>query len=434
MGPLPGLTLWGLHTHCNLAPYPLGRPTCPPLHEGACVPWRLGHPHCSLALPAPSLPCLPRPATQPCGVFGDLAYGMAERLHRHDPQFLRRIATSRSATHHGAGRPVSVLEQGHHRGLGCTGRDFLGQSARGFRAGAGTLHLGQLSAHLIVLQRRRGAQLWLASFDIVKCFDSLPWWALFGTLRHAGVPSAIVDCFKSFYSQLLRRFRYGQVDGDVWRATNGLAQGCPASPDLLNILFEAFHRWAAAAGFGVSVAGHHIGSASFADDLALFAGSLAEMQQLIGAYLEWCSLLGVKVTKVQVWSSLGPGRAVAVSSDTILTVPQFRIVGVMLGSDEAAATSAHFQPRLAKAIATAQRLQALQVPASITAQLWRTTVLPQALYGCEIRDVSPAALRPLLSAGLTAICSKHPLALNIWRAVELVTSGPLGDTSLQGVF
>ena len=310
-------------------------------------------------------------------------------------------------------------------------RDFLGQSAMGFRAGAGTLHLAQLLADLIVLQRRRGAQLWLASFDIVKCFDSLPWWALFGTLRHAGVPSAIVDCFKSFYSQLLRRFRYGQVDGDVWRATNGLAQGCPASPDLLNILFEAFHRWAAAAGFGVSVAGHRIASASFADDLALVAGSLAEMQQLIGAYLEWCSLLGVKVTKVQVWSSLGPGRAVAVSSDTILTVPQFRIVGVMLGSDEAAATSAHFQPRLAKAIATAQRLQALQVPASITAQLWRTTVLPQALYGCEIRDVSPAALRPLLSAGLTAICSKHPLALNIWRAVELVTCGPLGDTSLR---
>ena len=29
-----------------------------------------------------------------------------------------------------------------------------------------------------------------------------------------------------------------------WSMSNGLAQGCPASPDLLNILFEPFHRWA----------------------------------------------------------------------------------------------------------------------------------------------------------------------------------------------
>ena len=185
----------------------------------------------------------------------------------------------------------------------------------GFRAGAGTVHLVQLQllTDLIALQRRRGAELWLVSFDIVKCFDSLPWWAIFGTLRRAGVSSTIVECFASFYRSLRRRFRYGQVDGDVWEATNGLAQGCPASPDLLNILFETFHRWAMSAGFGVSVAGQRVASASFADDLSLVATSLTEAQQLITAYLEWCSLLGIKVTKVQVWSSLGAGQPVTIA-------------------------------------------------------------------------------------------------------------------------
>ena len=74
-----------------------------------------------------------------------------------------------------------------------------------------------------------------------KCFDSLPWWAVFGFLRHAGVRESVVRCFEAFYRELWRRFRYGQVDGDVWQATNGLAQGCPMSPDLLNMLLEAFH-------------------------------------------------------------------------------------------------------------------------------------------------------------------------------------------------
>jgi len=62
-------------------------------------------------------------------------------------------------------------------------------------------------------------------------------------LARVGVGSATVGCFRSFYSQLRQRFRYGQVDGSEWSMANGLAQGCPASPDLLNILYEAFHRW-----------------------------------------------------------------------------------------------------------------------------------------------------------------------------------------------
>ena len=84
---------------------------------------------------------------------------------------------------------------------------YLGPAAMGFRAQAGTLHLAQLIADLIRLQRGRGQELWLASFDVEKCFDSLPWWAVFGVLRHAGVRESVVQCFEDFYRGLRRRFR-----------------------------------------------------------------------------------------------------------------------------------------------------------------------------------------------------------------------------------
>ena len=64
---------------------------------------------------------------------------------------------------------------------------FLGPTAMGVRAGAGTLHVVQLLSDLIALQRRRREGLWLASFDLQKCYDTLPWWAVFGVLRQAGV-------------------------------------------------------------------------------------------------------------------------------------------------------------------------------------------------------------------------------------------------------
>jgi hypothetical protein len=310
-------------------------------------------------------------------------------------------------------------------------KEFLGPSAMGFRAGAGTLHLAQLLSDLITHQARRRSQLWLASFDVEKCFDSLPWWAVFGTLRKAGVRPNLVQCLEAFYKDLRRRFRYGQVDGTVWHAANGLAQGCPASPDLLNFLFEAFHRWALAAGHGVEVGQLRIPSASFADDLALIAGSLEEMEVLIDAYLEWCGLLGVKVTKVQVWSSCGSGHTVKVGSGSVVTSPTFRIVGMVLGSCEKTASDQHFLPRLNKALATAKRLQALELPSSIVALLWRTTVLSQALYGCELRTLSPAKVQPLSTLGRALASPKPPLSLNPWRAPEVVGGLPLGDSAVK---
>ena len=124
-------------------------------------------------------------------------------------------------------------------------------------------------------------------------------------LDRAGVRPSVVKAFRAFYRDLRRRFRYGHVEGEIWRATNGVAQGCPASPDLLNLLFEAFHRWAQASNLGVLVAGLRIASVSFADDAALAAGSQDNIEELITAYLEWCGLLGMQVTKVQIWCNSG---------------------------------------------------------------------------------------------------------------------------------
>ena len=131
--------------------------------------------------------------------------------------------------------------------------ECLGPSVTGFRAQSVPLYLAQLLSELISLQARRKAPLWLISFDTEKRFPSLPWWGLFGVLTAIGVDKRIVECLKNFYIKLRHRFRYGQVDGSEWSMANGLAQGCPASPDLMNTLFEPFQRWAADQKKGVSV-------------------------------------------------------------------------------------------------------------------------------------------------------------------------------------
>jgi hypothetical protein len=312
-------------------------------------------------------------------------------------------------------RPITVLEvlyrlwaKGIVTAWGPTLQNgLLSDTAFGFRSGRGTLHAAQVVADLLSRQRSRRAELWLVSFDLAKCFDSLPWWAVFRMLRAAGVEERVVACFRAFYRDVRRRFRYGAVLGEPWQAANGLAQGCPASPDLLNVLFEPFHQWAAAERLGIDMGDLPVVSVSFADDLVLLAPTLADTKQLLAAYLQWCALLGVKVTKVQAWSSLGPGHAVAVGPSTITTTEHFRFVGIELGLPGSKADAAHWQPRLGNALTTAQRLRTLLLPAALQATLWRTTVLPKALYGCELRDVPTTVITPWSPPGRPP-CAARP--------------------------
>ena len=309
-------------------------------------------------------------------------------------------------------------------------RDLLGSAAMGLRAQSPAIHVAQLLSDIILLRRRQRRPLFLVSFDLEKCYDSIPWWAIFHTLLESGAPSARVTALGYFYKHLRRCFRYGQVEGGWWFAANGFPQGCSLSPDLLNILMESFHRWARASGLGVLVEGLLIPSVSFADDLALIASSLDDALYLANGYLEWCQLLGLRVTKVQLWTNGSP-CTVQIGELSVVSSPTFRMVGVVLGQCERDATEAHITPRLEKAIVTAQRLQALDFPAAICSLLWRTTVLPQALYGCEVRNVLPSQVAPLLSLGKTLLATKAPLQLSDWRNPATLCGLPLGDTALR---
>ena len=194
---------------------------------------------------------------------------------------------------------------------------------------------------------------------------------------------------------------------------------------------EPFHRWARAAGFGVLVAEHLIPSVSFADDLTLLATSREEICSLVGAYLEWCQLLNITVTKVQLWRNKPGPHIIEVAGQRLESSPVFKVVGVVLAESDLVATPIHFQPRLAKALATTQRLRSLPLPAAICNFLWRTAVLPQALYGAELRDVRPAHLAPLTAAGRAVVADKDPLHLNLWRSPEALSSPSLGDSALR---
>ena len=334
-------------------------------------------------------------------------------------------------------RPITVLEVAYRvwvKGLTlewgpALHREYLGSAAMGFRRGCAVVGLPQVLLDVLRRREEEGRHLWLASFDVEKCYDTVPWWAMFGIMRRSGMRGTTVDSLEDFHRRLRRRFRYGQVDGREWGATNGLMQGCPGSPDELNMLMEPFHQWARAKGYGVEVAGHRIPSLSFADDIVLLGGSKNELEILIAGYMRWMALLLLRVTvaKTQVWWSGKGTRKVKVGGERIETGPTFKVVGVILGSNPMVSANEHVAKRVRKAEETAQRLRCLQLPAGICGLLWRSVVLPQALYGCEVVDYRPSHLRRLVAQGKAIVSMKSPLWLNKWRAPEVLMGWPLGE-------
>ena len=93
----------------------------------------------------------------------------------------------------------------------------VGRAAMGFRPGQGTLHVAQALVDAMALQQQAGQHLWLASFDIAKCYDSMAWWAAMGLLEEAGLPQRKSRPLRSFYASLQRRFQCVWTPPMGWR-------------------------------------------------------------------------------------------------------------------------------------------------------------------------------------------------------------------------
>ena len=112
-------------------------------------------------------------------------------------------------------------------------REYLGRTVMVVRALS--LHLAHLLQNLIWLQKHLAT---IVAFDLEKMFSFAAVVFFFDVSTRVGVAECTVRCLRGFYRQLREWFRY--VDGSEWFMANGLAQDCPASPDLMNILLSRF--------------------------------------------------------------------------------------------------------------------------------------------------------------------------------------------------
>ena len=65
--------------------------------------------------------------------------------------------------------------------------------------------------------------------------------------------------------------------------------------------------------------------------------------------------------------------------------------------------------------------------------IWRAVVLPQAIYGCEARNLPAHALQAVRQQGLMVVPHAAPLRLSHYKAAEVVGGLPLGDSAIRDI-
>jgi len=180
-------------------------------------------------------------------------------------------------------RPLSVTSAVYRLWAATRVRDastwqegWIHDSQCGFRRRKSTAHLYLRIGLTLEKAAVNGEPALCASLDFSKCFDRVPHGILLAVAEAAGLHRGVAGPLRHMYANLSRRYKIGPAVGAEHTATNGLLQGCPLSPILLNSLLSCWTRAIEAASLTTP--------ASYADDMNLLStgrDAKAEMQKAL---------------------------------------------------------------------------------------------------------------------------------------------------------
>ena len=177
------------------------------------------------------------------------------------------------------------------------------------------------------MRREFQQPLFAAYVDIKAAFDSLDRDVLWFLLRGIGVPAKYSNIIKDLYTNTTCRVRVDGSLSDSFPTTSGVRQGCVLAPNLFNIaidywLIRAFNR---CPDLGSNFH-HQFTDLDYADDIVLFANTVALLADALTTLSEEASPLGLSIswakTKLQSLSDFlpQPPSRVIVNDNEVETV------------------------------------------------------------------------------------------------------------------
>jgi uncharacterized membrane protein YgcG len=144
---------------------------------------------------------------------------------------------------------------------------------------------------------RDGEAAYVLFVDLKKAYDRVHLPLLWRILGDMGVPANVITLLRSWAAARRARVRVNGSLTEPIELSAGVPQGDPLSPLLFNLFIECLSRYLETRADlpGATVLGVAIRRLLYADDIAIIAKSVQELQAALGHIRDWCAAYGMDI-------------------------------------------------------------------------------------------------------------------------------------------
>ena len=291
---------------------------------------------------------------------------------------------------------------------------LLPESQCGFRKERGTNDMVFAARQLQEKCQEQNVDLYTTFFDLTKAFDTVSRNGLWKIMNKFGCPDHFVHMIRQFHDGMQAQVLHDGELSSPFPVTNGVKQGCVLAPTLFSIMFSAmltdafqdsdpginiryrtdgglFNLRRLKAKTKVHVDKLH--DFLFADDCALNAGSIEDMQRSVNQFSTACNNFGLTINtkKTEVMYQSAPQKSyqeptVTVNGQNLAAVDKFTYLGSTLSRN--VNIDDEVDSRIAKASSAFGRLRSSVwerkgISLSTKLSVYRAIVFTTLLYACE---------------------------------------------------
>ena len=291
---------------------------------------------------------------------------------------------------------------------------LLPESQCGFRKERGTSDMVFAARQLQEKSQEQNVDLYTTFVDLTKAFDTVSRNGLWKIMKKFGCPDHFIHMIRQFHDGMQAQVLHDGESSSPFSVTNGVKQGCVLAPTLFSIMFsamltDAFQDTDPGVNIRYRTDGKlfnlqrlkaktkvHVDKLReflFADDCALNAGSIEDMQRSMNLFATACNNFGLTINtkKTEVMYQPAPQKSyqkptVSVNGQNLAAVDNFTYLGSTLS--RCVHIDNEVDSRIAKASSAFGRLRSTVwerrgISLSTKLSVYRAIVLTTLLYSCE---------------------------------------------------
>ena len=158
--------------------------------------------------------------------------------------------------------------------------EVLSDSQAGFRKAHSCYDQHLILSEILRDRQERGLLSLVIFIDVKKAYDSVHLPYLWARLRNEGVTGPLFKLIKSLAGTIRRKVRFDGDESEWFEVLRGVPQGGVLSPILYDLFIDDLLRELDHC-TGFMIAGCNVPDLAFADDIALIAGAVSDMNSLL---------------------------------------------------------------------------------------------------------------------------------------------------------